>query len=308
MKGLVLSGGGSKGAYVGGMLEYMKLHMGKEYDNYVSTSTGNLIQTLASLNDFDKLKEAYTSITSDDIYDISPFRKSSTHDNVKLNYFNILYLQLIKKQPTFGINEKLKDLIKEFFPEEKYLETLKQKKNLVSCVTNLSKVREEYYSSKTLGKKGYEKFVDWVWISTNAVPFTSLVQRNDDYYGDGGFMEHLPIQKAIDMGCTEIDCITTKPEKYKGDIHPILNNSLEVISRITEVMMWEMSKRDIDSALFRAKDKDVKVNIHYLPRKLTDNSMFFDKKAMSEWWIEGFEYAKSNNKKKSFCQTLEIKC
>lgn len=55
MKALVLSGGGSKGAFVGGMLEYLSNY--KDWDLFAGTSTGSLLQLLVSIKDFDSLKK-----------------------------------------------------------------------------------------------------------------------------------------------------------------------------------------------------------------------------------------------------------
>jgi len=43
MKALVISGGGSKGAYAGGVAEYLIKKEGRDYDLYLGTSTGSLL-------------------------------------------------------------------------------------------------------------------------------------------------------------------------------------------------------------------------------------------------------------------------
>jgi len=304
MKALVLSGGGSKGAYVGGMLEYMKMEMGKEYELYLGTSTGSLLQTLASVNDFESLKEGYTTMGLDDIYKISPLKK-----NGKFNLWSIFRMIVFRKEPTFGDSSNLKDLIYRFFPQEKYNQSLAEGKNIVTCVTNLSRARSEYYSSVALGEEGYDKFVDWTWISGNAVPFTSLVRRGveDDYYADGGFMEHVPIRKAIEMGATEIDVISTKTENYSGDVDVDFgNNPLELIERMFDVFLRENADRDIEAAKNIAKENDVTVNIYFLPKSLTDNTMFFDEKQMRGWWDEGYNYIKKLDEQKDLKKACKV--
>ncbi|MCB0629115.1 MAG: patatin-like phospholipase family protein [Lewinella sp.] len=46
MNALVISGGGSKGAYAGGVAEYLICDCGRDYDVYVGTSTGGLLAPL----------------------------------------------------------------------------------------------------------------------------------------------------------------------------------------------------------------------------------------------------------------------
>ena len=58
-------------------------------------------------------------------------------------------------------------------------------------------------------------------------------------------------------------------------------------------MMTEIGRDDIRIANLKAKIKgDVKINFYYTPRKLTNNSLVFNKEAMTEWWDEGYESAK----------------
>ena len=45
--------------------------------------------------------------------------------------------------------------------------------------------------------------------------------------------------------------------------------------------------------------KDVKINLHYTERKLTNNSLIFDKEQMNIWWDDGYNYA-SDKKCKSY--------
>ena len=289
MKALSLSGGGSKGAFTGGMLQYMKIEKGMEFDIYSGTSTGTLLQTLTSLNKFDLLKEAYTSITLDDIYKISPFKQGNDPENPKINLAGLLKMHFVKKEPTFGDSSNLRDLIAKFFPEELFEESLAAGKTLIAAVSNLDTAKTETYSSRDVS---YEEFCDWTWISCNAVPFTSLVKRNDMYYADGGFTEHMPIRKLIEMGATDITAITTKPLVYKPANKELGRNPLSLLSRMIDVLLWEASERDLEVVKKMALEKDVTLKVYYMPRTLTDNSMYFDKELMSKWWDEGFEHAK----------------
>ena len=54
MKALVISGGGSKGAFGGGVAEYLIDHKNEKYDLFLGTSTGSLMVTHLALG---KLRE-----------------------------------------------------------------------------------------------------------------------------------------------------------------------------------------------------------------------------------------------------------
>ncbi len=51
MKALVISGGGSKGAYAGGVAQYLIQEEGREYDLFLGTSTGSLLVPHFAVND-----------------------------------------------------------------------------------------------------------------------------------------------------------------------------------------------------------------------------------------------------------------
>ena len=65
-KGLAVSGGGAHGAFGAGTLAGLN----KDYDIAAGISTGALMTPLVLLKDFDRLKEAYTSVTDKDIFDL----------------------------------------------------------------------------------------------------------------------------------------------------------------------------------------------------------------------------------------------
>ena len=57
MKALVISGGGSKGAYAGGVAQYLMEVQNKKYDLFLGTSTGSLLIPHLSIGKVDKLKD-----------------------------------------------------------------------------------------------------------------------------------------------------------------------------------------------------------------------------------------------------------
>jgi hypothetical protein len=66
-------------------------------------------------------------------------------------------------------------------------------------------------------------------------------------------------------------------------------------------MMTEIGRDDIRLANLKALQDDVKLNFYYTPRKLTNNSLIFNKEAMTEWWSEGYESAKQK-----YCKNYEL--
>ena len=93
MKALVISGGGCKGAFAGGVAEYLINEQGKEYDIFVGSSTGGLLIPHLSIGRIDQIKEVYTNVGQKDIYTTSPFKvKMGIDGKIKasINHLNTL--------------------------------------------------------------------------------------------------------------------------------------------------------------------------------------------------------------------------
>lgn len=73
MRAMVISGGGSKGAFAGGVAQFLIDEMKFSYDIFVGTSTGSLLIPHLALNKVEKIKKVYTTISVKDIFSSSPF-------------------------------------------------------------------------------------------------------------------------------------------------------------------------------------------------------------------------------------------
>jgi NTE family protein len=294
MKALVVSGGGAKGAFAGGIAEYLIKDLGKEYSFYSGTSTGNLLINLLAIEELSRLKEAYTSVSQKDIFKVNPFKikVKGGETQTDLHLINVLYNIVVRKQKTFGDSSNLRTLISKNFTEADYNLAKEKGKEIVSCVVNLTDDTTEY---KSIFDYSYEDFCDWIWISANATPFMSLVVKNGKEYCDGGIKEGVPLQIAIDKGATEIDVIVLSPQYPEAKETPV-KNALDLITRMIDSMLTEITKDDLKVGELIAREREVTVNVYYTPRKLTNNSLVFNKEEMLEWWEEGYLYAKGCEK------------
>ena len=59
-RALIVSGGGSKGAFGGGVAQYLIEEEEKEYDLLIGTSTGSLLTPFIAIKKMDTLKESVT--------------------------------------------------------------------------------------------------------------------------------------------------------------------------------------------------------------------------------------------------------
>ncbi len=288
MRALVISGGGSKGAYAGGVAQYLIEEQGHNYDMFLGTSTGSLLVPHLAAGRVDKLHEVYTNVNQRSIFSVNPFviRKKEEREFVSIAFLSTLW-QFIRKKRTFGESKNLRKLIKRKFTEEEFNLIRETKEDVIITVSNLSKNRVEYKSIKDYT---YEEFCEWIWISCNYLPFMSLVTKNGHEYGDGGLGCVVPIREAILRGATEIDAIILEAESL--DYNKVLGkNPFSLMISLFGFALDRMERNDITIGKLAAKANNVQLNLYYTSSKLTENALIFNKKLMTSWWKQGFEYA-----------------
>ena len=292
MRALVISGGGSKGAFGGGVAQYLLQEKSHTYDLLIGSSTGSLLIPHLALGKVDKIHGIYTSVTMGKIFDINPFvvKRKGEVDVVSINHFNVL-LQFLKGKRTFGESHKLHSYIKENFTPEEFHQLKQSGCNIVVTVTNLSKNEVEY---KSIQDYDYEEFCEWIWISCNYIPFMSLHTKDNCEYGDGGFSSLVPIREAINRGATEIDVVVLETEMQ---ITPkaIGKNPFSLLIDLFQTLLNQVEKHDITIGKLAAKNKNVNLNLYYTPTQLTNNALIFNKEKMKLWWQQGYDYAKNKS-------------
>lgn len=292
MKALVISGGGSKGAYAGGVAQYLIEEEGKQYDMFLGTSTGSLLIQHLATNNINKLYTLFTNVKQKHIFSINPFvvRKKGNREFVSINFLSSL-LQFIKMKRTFGESKALKRNIKRNFTREEYNLIKKNHEDVVVTVSNLSLNKVEY---KSINDFSYEEYCEWIWISCNYVPFMSLAIKDGYEYADGGLGCVIPIREAILRGATEIDAIVLESEGLQQQ-KVLGKNPFSLMISLFGHLLDQVEKHDITIGKLAAKNRGVKLNLYYTPSKLTENSLIFNKKLMVSWWKQGYNYAKTKH-------------
>lgn len=289
MKALVISGGGSKGAYAGGVAQYLIEEEGREYDMYLGTSTGSMLIPHLAAGKIEKIHQVFTNVNQRNIFSVNPFviHKKENREYVSIDFLNSLW-QFIKMKRTFGESKSLRRYLKKHFTYEEYELIRASSEDVVVTVSNLSKNMVEYKSIKDFS---YDEFCDWMWISCNYIPFMSLVKKDGFEYADGAFGCVVPIREAILRGATEIDAIILESESMT--YHKVLGkNPFSLMINLFGHLLDQVERSDILIGKLAAKNKNVKLNFYYTPSRLTENSLIFNKKLMTSWWQQGYYYAK----------------
>ena len=296
MRALVISGGGSKGAFAGGVAQFLIQEAKRDYDLFVGTSTGSLLISHLALNKLDKIKDIYSNVNQDSIFNNCPFIIKKKHgvETIAINHWNVLR-NFLKGKKTFGESENLRKLIRNSITVEEFNELKASKMDVVVTVSNLSLNQVEY---KSINDCTYDEFCDWIWISSNYTPFMSLAKRNGCEYADGGLGTLVPIEEALLRGATEVDVVVLHTEV--NHLNRLSSkNPFDLITTIFGFMLDRIGNQNIRIGKLVANQKDAIINFYYTPTVLTTNSLIFNKERMTLWWKRGYLYAKNKNEETS---------
>ncbi|WP_158859151.1 patatin-like phospholipase family protein [Lunatibacter salilacus] len=244
-KALVISGGGSKGAFAVGAIEKLldELPIGN-YDIVVGTSTGALIAPLAIAGKYNLLRILYTTVRTEDII-------------VKDNIGNRL-----GKDSIFEAGP-LWNLLKKYYTDDLIIEILEGAQKLYLTTTCLQTGELVVFTNDITAKNGrYYKvklikdpmhFRRAVLASACMPVFMPPVQVNRDLVGDpdrnlqyvdGGVREYAGVNMAIDNGATHIFTILLSPEG--GDFtQNTYGNLFGILERTIDIFMVDVGKNDL---------------------------------------------------------------
>ncbi|XLS30950.1 patatin family protein [Flavobacteriaceae bacterium M23B6Z8] len=293
MRALVISGGGSKGAFAGGVAQFLIEELGINYDLFLGTSTGSLLISHLALGKTKEIRDIYTSVNQNSIFNICPFiiRKKHGIESIGIHHLNVVR-NFIRGSKTFGESHNLKKLIRDSISKEDFKKLQNGPCDIVATVSNLSLNQVEY---KSVNDYDYDAFCNWLWISCNYTPFMSLSRVDGCEYADGGLGSMVPIEEAIKRGATEIDAIILQTEVTHLNRMPS-KNPFSLITSIFSFMLDRIEHQNIRIGKFVATNTNAIINFYYTPTVLTTNSLIFDKKQMTDWWGSGFEFARQKNK------------
>jgi len=273
---------------------------GHNYDLFLGTSTGSLLVSHLALGRTHKIKNVYTSVNQDSIFDSCPFiiKKKRGVETIGINHFTVL-LNFLKGHKTFGTSENLKYLIKRTFTVAEFQALKESSKEVVVTVSNLSLNQVEY---KSINDFDYESFCEWIWMSCNYTPFMSLAKKDGCEYADGGIGSMVPIEEAIRRGATVVDAVILQTEVTQLNRMPSLN-AFSLLTNMFAFMLDRIESQNIRIGKFVASNSGAIINFYYTPTVLTTNSLIFNQEKMTKWWEHGFNYAKYKNEEISPLET-----
>lgn len=212
--GLVLSGGGSKGAYEAGV--YKALRKLKIKPKIVTgTSIGAVNGMMIVQKSYYKLRNFWNTISFSLMYKEEEFPKM---EDPKLREVYAQYAKAFINGGGLDI-AKLKKLFDKYYNSKRFF---KSDIDYGVVTYNLTKRKPVIKTKKELNEKNVK---DYVIASASCYPAFKPYPIGKDLYVDGGYHDNLPINLAVDLGATKIIAVDLRAIGIKKKIK---DESIEV--------------------------------------------------------------------------------
>jgi NTE family protein len=240
-RALVISGGGSKGAFAVGVLKNLAANFPDiGFDVLVGTSTGSLIAPFAALGRIDMLEKLYTSITTEQVI---------TKGNV--------VARLLGNNSLFDATP-LGNLIKQYYNDDICQQVFASGKEVFFATTclqtgasvNFSVAEVSFVSDYEIIKlKTADELRRAVMASACQPVFMQPIEVKKGtlplrQYVDGGVKEYAGIQLAIDAGAEEIYTIILNPDAKDAEEQPF-NDALAILERTNDIFTAGVGVNDV---------------------------------------------------------------
>ena len=196
MNGLVLSGGGGKGAYQIGVWKALRrLHY--KIDIVTGTSVGSLNALLITQNSWFIAPIIWNKIDFSEVFQDDIKKNPSMTEIINMYGKNIIENQGMS---TDNLEKKLDIFIR-------YKKFYKSKINFGLVTYNLTTLKPKTLTKMQIRPK---KLKDYLIASCTCFPAFKLKDIDGNKYIDGGYCDMLPINLAIDMGADNIIAVDLK--------------------------------------------------------------------------------------------------
>jgi len=293
-RALVLSGGGSKGAFQVGVLNHLIEDVGLEYDIVTGVSVGALNAAIMSQFDVGRSREALECLES--IWSERIRGNHSVYRKRHLGWLRVFWA------PSYFDSSPLHELVYDCVDGPSHLRS-----------TRLVRVAAVSLDDGELTFVGNDApdFREWVIASAAFPIFLNPVEINGHRWVDGGIRSVTPLGEAIRLGADEIDIImcsdprvvrpwSAPPPSRKN---PFTRGAFPAtLLRVLDIYSDQIMDADISVACAKnqlsqlnPKYKHVKMNIIAPSTKLTSNVLSFNHEDIMRMMKLGYDAARSLN-------------
>lgn len=286
-RALVLSGGGSRGAYQAGVVYHLLAEKGFQYDIITGTSVGALNGAFLAMfakgqekEAAEGLKKIWCEISDKKVY--------------KYWYKGILWLLPLLWKPSVYNTQPLADFVSGMIDIEKLKTSGKELR--VGAVSLYSGERQVW-------TQDHPDIAKVVLASSSFPVFLEPIQIGEDLFTDDGVREQTPCEEAIKTGATHLDIVECSGPGVQGTIKK--KNAINVALRSLTSQIAEIQKGDIkaielynaliEAGSYKAVGKRIITNNRIFPRGNLnlESPLDFDTKKAIENFQLGLEEART---------------
>ncbi|REC32541.1 hypothetical protein CF160_08895 [Enterococcus pseudoavium] len=246
--GLVLGGGGARGAYQIGVWKAL-LEKGVQFDVITGTSVGGLNGALIAQGDYNQAVTLWEEIETDKVLDIT-FKEVETLDfSAQIAQLRTFIRTSLRQH---GVSaEPLRGLLKE---------RLDWQKIRASCPLKVATTKVPAFQEVVilLNECSKREMIDWLLASAAFFPMMAMVKIKDDLYVDGGYRNNLPVDIALESPITELIVL---------DVHgPGIDKKYQLPAGVVELKLaspWSLG----DLLLFQSDRSAENIDLGYLETK-----------------------------------------
>lgn len=281
MRALVLSGGGSRGAFQVGVLQHLICDLGRDYESYCGISVGaiNSVHLAMYSSGMRKvgaqmLKELWLDLDAPQVYK---------------KWFLFRELAALWKPSVYNTEPLADMLYKQVDLHRIKLAKRKLRVGAVSLTTGKYRIFDE----------DYEDLAGAVLASSAFPVMFTPVELEGEWWTDGGARDITPLKCAIDLGADVIDVILTST-KNMPKTYPENAKAIDYGARTLSIMTDEIMENDVKIALLinelvmcgKSNKKNVEINIYRPAQRLPGNSLDFSPADIREMIKHGYEVAR----------------
>ena len=267
--GLVLEGGGMRGSYTAGVLDFF-IDKDLYFENCYAVSAGacNCCNYLSKQRG--RSYEINTKYAHDKRYaGIQSYLSTG-------NYFNY----------DFTMDE----LPNKLLPYD-YIEFQRTNANFYAVATNIRTGLPEYLKVENIKEQ-----LDYVWASSSLPLMAKSVSLNGEEYLDGGISDTIPVRKAIDDGNKKVVIVLTRDIYYRKKPNK-LGQMMKMVYHKYPKLVAAMAKRHIGYnktlKLIRKLERNGQIFVIRPTKEITVGRLETDAEKLKELYEAGYNDAKN---------------
>ena len=246
--GLVLGGGGARGAYQIGVWKAL-LEKNISFAVISGTSVGGLNGALIAQGEYDQAVALWEEIETDKVLEITFKEVEELDFSAQVDQLRTFIKTSLRQR---GLSSApLRRLLEERLDPQKI-----QQACPLSVVTTKVPAFQEIIVSLNQCPKG--EIIDWLLASSAFFPMMAMAKIGNDFYVDGGYRNNLPVDVALQQGITEVIVV---------DVHgPGLDKKYRLPAEVAELSLaspWSLG----DLLLFHSDRASVNIDLGYLETK-----------------------------------------